>query len=228
MEQNRQFNLVMQQCQSVNLQKLKLDTLLMIVHHLIKEYKKEDIRKESPLTVDITEDEFDFLDKNICSLHKYLDQNIITTNTLYYIFNNKNQSVLMSNIAKNLEPMKAYYKYLTSLFSTKLSSGSNWIPELFALSLLYSYKKEHGKSLSSYPFLDDFPLEQIIEIYNKNNIELKKRISQHENINVWKVKTVLDEMYNGSDFLTKKYLAYNFKINEKRVSKTRNKKRKTK
>ena len=217
MEQNRQFNLVMQQCQSVNLQKLKLDTLLMIVHHLLKEYKKEEIRKESPLTVDITQDEFDFLDKNI-----------ITTNTLYYIFSNKHQSVLMSNIAKNLEPMKAYYKYLTSLFSTKLSSGSNWIPELFALSLLYSYKKEHGKSLSSYPFLDDFPIEQIIEIYNKNNIELKKRISQHENINVWKVKTVLDEMYNGSDFLTKKYLAYNFKINEKRVSKTRNKKRKTK
>jgi|GEM_PF-5681618 len=228
MEQNRQFNLVMQQCQSVNLQKLKLDTLLMIVHHLLREYKKEDIKKESPLTVDITDKEFNFLDTNICSLHKYLDQNIITTNTLYYIFSNKHKSVLMSNIAKNLEPMKVYYKYLTSLFATKLSSGSNWIPELFALSLLYSYKKEHGKSLSSYPFLDDFPIEQIIEIYNKNNIELKKRISQHENINVWKVKTVLDEMYNSSDFLTKKYLEYNFKINEKRVSKTRNKKRKTK
>jgi len=227
MNRNRQFNLVLEQCQNVNLQKLKLDTLLMIINHLLKEYKKEDIKKTSSLTVDIAPDDLDFLDENICSLHKYLDNNIITTNTLYYIFSNKNESVLMHNIANSLEPMKVYYKYLTSLFSTKLSSGSNWIPELFALSLLYSYKKEHGKSLSSYPFLDDFPLEKIIDIYNKNNLELKKRISQHEKINVWKVKTVLDEMYNSSDFLTKKYLEYNFKVN-KRVSKSRNKKQRKK
>jgi len=229
MDQNRQYNLVLKQCQSVNLKKLKQDTLLMIVHHLLKGYKQLNLRnKSNENIIDVSQDELDFIEKNISSLHQYLEQNIITTDTLFQVFNNQNQSVLMKKIATNLEPMKAYYKYLTSLFSAKLSSGSNWVPELFAFSLLYNYKKEFGKSLSSYPYLDDFPIEEIIEIYNRNNLELKKRIAEQKELNVWKVKTVLDEMYNNSEYLTQKYLQYNFKINEKRVSKSRNKKRKTK
>ncbi|QKJ21904.1 hypothetical protein [Poseidonibacter lekithochrous] len=229
MEKNRQFNIVLKQSQSTNLKKLKLDTLLMIIHHLLKEYNTKDfINKSNELIVGIKQEELDFIEKHICSLHKYLDNNIITTQTLFEIFKNKNQSVLMKQIASNLEPMKVYYTYLTNLFSTKLSSGSQWIPELFAFSLLYSYKKEYGKSLSTYPFLEDFPFEKIIDIYNKNNLEIKKKLCKRDNINVWKVKTLLDEMYSSSEFLTKKYIQYNFKINEKRVSKTRNKKRKSK
>ena len=180
------------------------------------------------MIVGIKQEELDFIEKHICSLHKYLDNNIITTQTLFEIFKNKNQSVLNKQIALNLEPMKVYYTYLTNLFSTKLSSGSQWIPELFAFSLLYSYKKEDGKSLSTYHLLEDFPFDKIIDIYNKNNLEIKKKLCERDNINVWKVKTLLDEMYSSSEFLAKKYIQYNFKINEKRVSKTRNKKRKTK
>lgn len=229
MDQNRQFNLVLNQCQTVNLKKLKLDTLLMIVHHLLRSYQKENFRNPSNDTViDVTQDELDFIDKNICSLHKYLENNIITANTLFQIFKSQNESILMKKVAKNLEPMKVYYKYLTTLFSSKLSSGSQWIPELFAFSMLYNYKKEYGKSLSTYPFLDEFPIEKIIDIFNKNNLELKKRVSKRDNIDLWKVKTVLDDMYNSSEFMTEKYIQYNFKINEKRVSKSRNKKRKTK
>lgn len=228
MNQNRQFNLAVEQCKNLDLRKIKLDTLLMIVHHLLSGYKKEDLLNCSSKIINVSQDELNFIDNNICSLHKYLDNNIITAQTLFNIFTNRNKSVLVNKLATNLEPMKAYYKYLTSLFSSKLSSGSNWVPELFALSLLYTYKQEFGKSLSPYPFLDDFPLDRIINIYNQNNLELKKSISKLENKSIWKVKTVLDDMYNTSEFLAKKYLEYSFKINNNRVSKFRNKKKKVK
>mgnify|MGYP000424557177 CR=1 FL=1 len=121
--------------------------------------------------------------------------------------------------------MRVYYKYLTTLFSTKLQKGSHWIPELLAFSLLYAYKKEYGKSVTSYSFIDNFPIETVLNIYNKNNINIKKNIIKEENKSIWQIKTNLDEMYDLSEFMVKKYLEFNYKINEKRVSKSRVKKR---
>ncbi len=231
MNKDSQFNLVFEKCKSVNLKRLKEDTLLMIVHYLIKDYnslKSKNANQTDQSIINIKQEDLDFIEQNISSLHRFLEKNVITVDTLNKIFANRSQSVFMKQLASNLEPMKDYYKYLTTLFSTKLSNGSQWVPELFAFSLLYTYKKEHGKSLYAYPFLEDFPIEKIIEIYNQNNIELKKSIAKQENISFWKVKTVMDEMYNNSEFITEKYLKYNFKINPKRVSKTRAKKRRTK
>ena len=122
--------------------------------------------------------------------------------------------------------MRVYYQYLTSLFSNKITKGSFWIPELLAFSLIHYFKKEYQKSFINHPLIEDFPTEKLLNIYNKNNIEIKKHISKSEDINSWKVKTNLDEMYDLSEFMIKKYLEFNYKINEKRVSKVRTKRKK--
>lgn len=217
MDLNKQMNLVLQQCESINLQKLKLDTLLIIVHHLLSDYKKMQLPKD--------EKEMKFIHDNVKNLKNYLDNNIVTSETLSYVFQNQNKSSTLKKISTNLEPMRAYYKFLTSIFSSQLKKGSYWIPELLAFSLIYSYKKEFEKSFCSYTFIESFPIEKILNIYNENNIAVKKNISQKENIPTWKVKTSLDEMYDLSEYMIKKYLTYNFKINTKRVSKTRKKRR---
>lgn len=217
MDLNKQLNLVLNQCSTVNLQKLKIDTLLIIVHHLLRDYKN--------IKLDMQTSDVEYIQTNLKKLKEYLDNSIVTGETLSYIFQNQNQSALMKKICINLEPMRAYYKFLTKIFSSKIQKGSHFIPEILALSLIYNYKKEFGKSLVSYSLVDSFPTEKILDLYNKNNIRLKKELSQEQNISTWEVRTNLDEMYDISEIMIKKYLEYNFKINENRISKSRKKKK---
>lgn len=214
---NHQLNLVLRQCESINLRKLKLDTLLIIVNHLLSDYEKMQLPKG--------EGETKVILNHIRSLKEYLDNNIITPDTMFYIFQNENKSLLLKKISTNIQPMRAYYKFLTSIFSSKLEKGSYWIPELLAFSLIYNYKKEFGKSFGSYDFIDNFPVEKILDIYNKNNIAVKKEISSKENKSTWEIKTSLDQMYDISESMIKKYIDFTFKINTQRVSKSRKKRR---
>lgn len=226
MNEDNQFKLVLKQCKSINLQKLKVDTLLLVIHSLLSDFEKIDTNdKENPMLITTSKSDLELINKSVSSLKNYLDTNIINKETLVTLFKNPNQSSTHRSVKRCLEPMKEYYKYITSIFSTKIKKGALWIPELLAFSLLYYYKKEHDKSLHLYSFVDNFPIESILKIYNKNNIELKKNLLKDETKNTWSVKTNIDEMYDLSEFMVKKYIKYSFKMNEKRVSKTRNKKR---
>ncbi|WP_419765289.1 MAG: hypothetical protein ACNI28_02400 [Arcobacter sp.] len=227
MDKNEQLKIVLQHCNSFNLKKLKVDTLLLIIHSLLWDYEKIDIKDDSKKDIlPINSHEIEFINKSVHNLKNYLENNIVVNETFLYIFKNKNQSPLFLKLAKNLEPMRVYYQYLTSLFSNKITKGSFWIPELVAFSLIHYFKKEYQKSFIKHPLIEDFPTEKLLNIYNKNNIEIKKHISKTEDINSWKVKTNLDEMYDLSEFMIKKYLEFNYKINEKRVSKVRTKRKK--
>ncbi len=211
---NRQFELLLKECESINLKRLKLNTLLLVVHFLISDYEKPQLLDEKDSL---------FVDDSISKLKEYIEENIIVSNSLVYLYKNRHQTALLNALATKLEPMKAYYIFLTNIFKIKLTKGSNWLPELLGFSLIYNYKKEFEKSFVLHPFIEDFPIENVIEIYNKNNIELKKEMCEEEKLNLWKIKTPLDNMYDLSEFMIKKYMEFNFKINPKRVSKSRKK-----
>jgi len=227
MDKNEQLKLVLQHCNSFNLKKIKVDTLLLIIHALLCDYEKVDIKDSTKKDIlPIDNYEIEFINKSVHELKSYLEKSIVISPTLLYIFNNKNQSPVFKKISRNMEPMRVYYQYLTSLFSNKIKKGSFWIPELLAFSLIHYFKKEYQKSFFNHAIIEEFPAEKILNIYNKNNIEIKKHISKDQQINSWKVKTNLDEMYDLSEFMIKKYLEFNYKINDKRVSKIRNKRKK--
>lgn len=93
---------------------------------------------------------------------------------MIHLFKNQNQSKILTKVAKNLEPMRVYYKFLTAIFATKIEAGTHWIPELLAFSLIYNFKKEHEKSFVNHSFIDNLPIDKILDIYNKNNLQVKK------------------------------------------------------
>lgn len=227
MDKNKQLNLALNHCSSFNLKKLKVDTLLLIVHKLLCDYEQINTKQLSNKeNLNINENEINYISKSVKELREYLENNIIVGETMIYLFKNQNQSQVLTKVAKNLEPMRIYYKYLTTIFSTKIEAGTHWIPELLAFSLIYNYKKEHEKSFINHSFIDSLPIDKILDIYNKNNLQAKKLLSESDNINSWRIKTNLDEMYDLSEFMIKKYLDYSYKINVNRVSKTRVKRKK--
>jgi len=222
MDKNKQLKLALNHCTSFNLKKLKVDTLLLIVHNLLCDYKEIDIENISKnCELDINKNDIKQISKTVYDLKEYLDNNIIVSETMVHLFQNQNQSKVFSKIAKNLEPMRVYYKYLRSIFSAKINSGTHWVPELLAFSLIYNYKKEYDKSFINHPFIDKLQVENILNIYNKNNIKIKKALKDNEDKNSWKIKTNLDEMYDLSEFMINKYLEYTYKINSSRISKSR-------
>ncbi|RXJ81264.1 hypothetical protein [Arcobacter sp. F2176] len=227
MDKNEQLKLVSKYCNSFNLKKVKVDTLLLIVHMLLSDYEKIEI-KDNTIKKNLLIDSqvIDFINKSIHELKNYLESNIIVRETLLYILKNKNLSPKFLKLSKNLEPMRVYYQYLTSIFSNKITKGSFWIPELLAFSLIHYFKKEQEKSFFNHTLIQNFPTEKFLNIYNQNNIKIKKQLSKEEQVNLWKIKTNLDEMYDLSEYMIEKYLEFNYKINDKRVSKTRIKKKK--
>ena len=227
MYQDKQFQLALNQCKTINLKKLKIDTFLLVIHFLLKDYKRIDPDKTpDPMTICASKDEILFINNSVENLKNYLENNIIISDTLFSIFKEQNKSLIFDQLSRNLEPMKIYYKHLINTFSSRLKNGSDWIPELLAFSLIYNYKKEHNKSFLSYPELENIAIEKIVNIYNKNNLELKKRISEKSGISTWKIKTNIDEMYDVSELMVMKYLQYNYKINPRRNSKNRDKRKK--
>jgi len=227
MYEDKQFQLALNQCKTINLKKLKIDTFLLVIHFLLKDYKRIDPDKTpDPMTICASKDEILFINNSVENLKNYLENNIIISDTLFSIFKEQNKSLIFDQLSRNLEPMKIYYKHLINTFSSRLKNGSDWIPELLAFSLIYNYKKEHNKSFLSYPELEKLPIEKIVNIYNKNNLELKKRISEKSGLSVWKIKTNIDEMYDVSELMVIKYLNYTYKINTARKSKIRDKRKK--
>lgn len=223
MSANSQISLALKKCESINLKKMKSDTLLMVVSHLLKEF--EEIKANDTNNFSMSSVDAHFLNDSTQNLIKFLNENVMDSSTLSYVFQNKNNCPIAKKLSVHLEPMRAYYKYIITLFSSKLNKGSHWIPELLALSLIHSYKKEFGKSFSNYSFIDEFPIDDIIEIYFTKNVDLKKKLAKENNESIWSIQTVIDEMYEISEYMVEKYINYNFKINSNRVSKSRKKKR---
>ncbi len=227
MDQDKQFQLAINQCKTINLKKLKIDTFLLVIHFLLKDYQKIDPDKTADdMTIYASKEEIVFINNSVANLKTYLENNIIISDTLFSIFKEQNKSLIFDKLSRNLEPMKIYYKYLINTFSSRLKNGSTWIPELLAFSLIYNYRKEHNKSFHSYPELEKLPIEKIVNIYNKNNLELKKRISQKNGISTWKINTNIDEMYDVSEVMVMKYLQYTYKINTRRQSRSKDKRKK--
>ena len=220
MSANPQINLALKKCESINLKKMKSDTLLMVVAHLLKEFEEIKANDETDSVI-MTSNDAHFINNETQNLINFLNENVMDSSTLSYIFQNKNSCPIARKLSVHLEPMRAYYKYIISIFSTKLNKGSHWIPELLAFSLIHSYKKEFGKSFSNHPFLENFQIDEIIDVYFSKNVQLKKQLAKENNEPIWKIQTVIDEMYEISEYMVEKYISYNYKINSNRVSKTR-------
>jgi len=77
MDQNKQFQLAINKCKTINLKKLKIDTFLLVIHFLLKDYQKIDPDKISdPMTICASKDEILFINNNVLSLKNYLENNL--------------------------------------------------------------------------------------------------------------------------------------------------------
>jgi hypothetical protein len=204
--------------------------LLCVVLNLLEQYVPVNYNEntnsvkigiiEKSVIISTSSETLKIIENSINELTNYLKTNIINKQLLEEIYQeaiNKNDYVF----AKKFEPHGVYYNYLANIFANKLGNDAYWAPEVLAYALMYTYIQEYKKTFKNHDFINNYNFEEIISVYNKLNIKIKKDEAQKQNKKTWEIKTQIDAMYDLANMMIKNYINFKYKINIKRKSKKR-------
>lgn len=206
---------------------MKLEMLLSFIGYLFDEYKryKDDDSQGNPtITITSEPNNDDFIEKVIEELSQYFEENILTQEKLFQIFKDGKLSYNDLLIAKQYQPMGIYYEKLSILLRNSIPDGGLFMPEYLGLLLLHYYCQKIEYLCGKFAFLNKYDFNSVLEIYNDVNITLKKElVEKNPKTRLWEHRTVFDRMETIAQKMLSEYLAFHYKINPKRVSKTRKK-----
>jgi len=207
---------------------MKLEMLLSFVGYLFDEYKryKDDDCQDNPtITIASKQNDDDAIEKMIGELSAYFKENILSQARLFQIFRDGSVDYNHFLLAKQYEPLGVYYEKLSVLLRNSIADGGLFMPEYLGLLLLHYYFQKIEYSFGKFPFLHQYNFQYVLEIYNDVNITLKKElVEKNPKTRIWEHRTVFDEMEKIAQKMVDEYSAFHYKLNKKRVSKTRKKK----
>jgi len=121
-------------------------------------------------------------------------------------------------LAKKEEPVMCYYDSIVNQLQKSLLQGQNWIPEQLVICLLSEWILEEEKSTVLYPFLKDIDYLKLLTRYDN----VKKDAKEEKD---WNKTAAIMNMYKVGSDLIHRLKNTTYKINTKRVSKTRKKRK---
>jgi hypothetical protein len=198
------------------LREQKTEALLVFIRTTLEQYFKDlDINK---IHFQMGNDEDNkIIDDTLKTLLDNFQQTVVNSSYLRSITTiaSKNQAMMM--LAKKEEPLMVYYDAIIKQIELSLSQGSNWIPEQLVICLLSQWILEEEKSTALYPFLNDIDYTALLSRYDLVLIQAKKDED-------WNKVLVIRNMYKVADELIQRLKNTTYKLNTKRVSKSRKKK----
>ena len=200
------------------LRDVKTEALLVFIRTTLEQFFEECKKSGSMNQIGTKEDNkilFDTLQKLLIQLQDC----VVNSTYIRSIIATSHKSQAMSLIAKKEEPLMVYYDAIVKQIEQSLAQGQNWIPEQLVICLLSEWVIEEEKSTKLYPFLNDIDYLGLFERYDKARIEAKSNED-------WNKTSTIMNMYKVSSDLIYRLKSVQYKVNSKRVSKTRKKRRK--
>lgn len=148
-------------------------------------------------------------------------------NLQMYVVNSKYLRELLASSSKNKilqlrskkeESLMVYYDCLVKQIESSLKQGENWIPEQLVLCLLCEWIIEEEKSVKLFKFLNEIDYSSLLNKYDLVRIQAQKN---NDTINVSSIMN----MYKVGSKIVSKLKNTTYKINNKRVSKERKKRK---
>lgn len=160
------------------LKDLKVEVILIFCLKLIREYiQSEDNKIDFGYSCYMTNEEQNLIYTKLKELECSLLKHIFTIEEIYKIIIDKSskESIIKAIV---MEPRLYFYDVIVKRFISKMNLFSNndknyYIPEMLALYLIIDMK-EKGYSFKDFRFIEEFDFLNLIEIYNKINIQIKK------------------------------------------------------
>ncbi|AXX90390.1 hypothetical protein CKA55_11900 [Arcobacter suis] len=160
------------------LKDLKVEVILIFCLKLIREYiQSEDNKIDFGYSCYMTNEEQNLIYTKLKELESSLLKHIFTIEEIYKIIIDKSskESIIKAIV---MEPRLYFYDVIVKRFISKMNlfsdNGKNYyIPEMLALYLIIDMK-EKGYSFKDFRFIEEFDFLNLIEIYNKINLQIKK------------------------------------------------------
>jgi len=195
------------------LREQKTEALLVFIRTTLEQYFNDVDSDKVHFQMGSKED-IQILHKNLKMLLDNLQDTVVNSTYLrsVSIMANKNKAIML--IAKKEEPLMVYYNAIIKQIEVSLAQGQNWIPEQLVLCLLSEWILEEEKSTILYPFLSSIDYVEILNRYELLRIKAKKDED-------WNKTAAIMSMYKVANDLIDKLKKTTYKVNTKRVSKTR-------
>jgi len=200
------------------LRDVKTEALLVFIRTTLEQFF-DDIEENGSMNQVGSEEDNEVLFKTLKQLLLHLQDTVVNSTYIRSVISTSHKSRTMNIIALKEKPLFTYYDAIVKQIERSLSQGANWIPEQLVVCLLSEWIIEEEKSIELYPFLKQIDYLSLLNRYDQARISAKKE----EDWN--KVSTIMS-MYNVATTLIEKLKNINYKVNTKRVSKTRGRKRK--
>ena len=194
------------------LRDVKTEALLVFSRTALERYFKniEEIGWEP--TVGADEDTM-YVYSTLKELLLDLQEYVVNVDYLVEVSQHKTSSIELRQLAKHEEPLIAYYDVMAQKVANYFSKKPAYIPEFLVICVLSHWILEEEKSISLYPFLDKYDFSKLIDIFESNR-----------NLFYKDSKCIISDIHNVSILIVEKLKQKKYKLNAKRVSKTRKKK----
>ena len=200
------------------LRDVKTEALLVFIRTTLEQFFY-DIEKNGTLfQIGSVEDNL-ILETTLRELLTNLQDCVVNSTYIRGIIASSGASQAMSLIAKKEEPLMVYYDAIVKQIEISLSQGQNWIPEQLVICLLSEWILEEEKSTVLYPFLSKVNYSELLTRYDNARILAKKDED-------WNKTAAIMSMYKVATQLIYKLKNTTYKVNSKRVSKKRRKRKK--
>lgn len=180
---------------------LKAEVIIMLFENFLNHYIIGEENKKSQLIFETEEgrEESIYIFDKLYQLRKELIENDVLT--IDKIQNEVSKSLF---IASKLSPYTIMYNSAITTFTKERKRSFNaeelkmWIPDALAVYLIVD-AKEVGIDFSKFPLLENETFEDIVNIYTKNNVELRVRQrATNEGKNLLREKSIIGKTINIS------------------------------
>ncbi len=199
------------------LREQKTEALLVFIRTTLEQYFKDLDIKKVHFQMGTIEDN-QMVDETLKTLLNNLQETVVNSTYLRSITLTATKSQSMMMLAKKEEPLMVYYNAIVKQIELSLSQGQNWIPEQLIICLLSEWVLEEEKSTILYPFLNNIDYTSLLSRYDMVTIQAKKDED-------WNKTLAVKTMYKVASELIQKLKNITYKMNTKRVSKTRKKRK---
>jgi len=191
---------------------LKAEVIVMLFENFLKHYFSGEENKKSELIFDTpqSKEESLYILNRLKDINtKLMNEDILTIDIL--------QSKVSKSLyqASKLTPYTILYNSAITTFTKerkRLFKGDElkmWIPDAIAVYLIID-AKDMGISFEKFPLLDNENFDDIIDIYTKNNLELRKiQLIDKETKSKLREKSIVGKTANLSNSMIEKIIEIN-------------------
>lgn len=193
------------------LRDVKTEAILVFARTALERYFKQ-LDTESSLANITTDEDSVYVYETLKSLLVNLQENVVNVDYLITLVQYEQVSPQARLLKKQEEPLMEYYNCMAQQVKNHFNDDLVYLPAFLVITVLAEWTLGQEKSTSIYPFLDEIDFLELMASFEKRRESFANNDSCH-----------VSDIHELSLNVVERLKNFKYKINKKRVSKTRKK-----